>query len=245
MPETKKGVPWLKIVVGVLVVAALVVAVRVLPVTAWLEQFKTYVRGAGPIGYVLYVAVYVICCVFLVPATVLTLGAGAIFGFVQGTILNLISATLGASAAFLLGRTVFRKRIEQKMASNPKLGAVDKAIEKEGTKIMLLMRLSGFPPFTWINYALSLTGVKFVAYVLTTFFGIIPGTAAFTYLGAAGADLASGSGSRIRLIFTVAAAVGAVVVAIIIARIATRAVKKAGLDAAVPPPPASLSTTQS
>jgi uncharacterized membrane protein YdjX (TVP38/TMEM64 family) len=225
-----------KIAVGVLILAAIVFAVRVLPVAEWLEQFKTYVRGVGPIGYVLYVLVYVLCCVFVVPATVLTLGAGAIFGFVQGTIVNLVSATLGACAAFLLGRTVFRKRIEQKVASNPKLGAVDKAIEKEGTKIMLLMRLSGFPPFTWINYALSLTGVKFVPYAVTTFIGIIPGTAAFTYLGAAGADLATGSGGRIRLIFTVAAAVGAVLVAIIIARIATKAVKRAGLESGTPAP---------
>lgn len=224
-----------KIAVGVLILVAIVFAVRVLPVAEWLEQFKTYVRGVGPIGYVLYVLVYVLCCVFVVPATVLTLGAGAIFGFVAGTIVNLVSATLGACAAFLLGRTVFRKRIEQKVASNPKLGAVDKAIEKEGTKIMLLMRLSGFPPFTWINYALSLTGVKFLPYAITTFIGIIPGTAAFTYLGAAGADLATGSGGRIRLIFTVAAAVGAVLVAIIIARIATKAVKRAGLDSGTPP----------
>ena len=231
-----------KIAVGVLILAAIVFAVRVLPVAEWLEQFKTYVRGVGPIGYVLYVLVYVLCCVFVVPATVLTLGAGAIFGFVAGTIVNLVSATLGACAAFLLGRTVFRKRIEQKVASNPKLGAVDKAIEKEGTKIMLLMRLSGFPPFTWINYALSLTGVKFLPYAITTFIGIIPGTAAFTYLGAAGADLATGSGGRIRLIFTVAAAVGAVLVAIIIARIATKAVKRAGLETGTPVEPAPTTT---
>ena len=232
--QNARGV--LKVVIGVLILGAIVVALKVLPVTQWLEQFQTYVRGVGPIGYVLYVLVYVACCVFLVPATVLTLGAGAIFGFVAGSIINLISATLGASAAFLLGRTVFRKRIEQKVASNPKLGAVDKAIEKEGTKIMLLMRLSGFPPFTWINYALSLTGVKFLPYVLTTFIGIIPGTVAFTYLGAAGADLATGSGGTIRLIFTVAAAVGAVLVAIIIARIATKAVKRAGLETTPPAP---------
>lgn len=222
----------LKLAIGVLVVAALIIAFSVLPIADWLEQFKAYVRGAGAMGYALYVVVYVVCCVFLVPASALTLGAGAIFGFVAGTILNLVSATLGACAAFLLGRTVFRKRIEQKVAANPKLRAVDKAVEKEGTKLMLLMRLSGFPPFTWINYGLSLTGVKFLPYVVTTLVGIIPGTAAFTYLGAAGADVASGStGSTITTVFKVVGAVGAVIVAIIIARIASRAVKRAGLDA--------------
>jgi uncharacterized membrane protein YdjX (TVP38/TMEM64 family) len=234
---------YLKLAIGVLVIAGLVAAVILLPIGTWLDQFKSYVRGAGPVGYVLYVLVYAVCCVFLIPASALTLGAGAIFGFVQGTILNLIGATLGACAAFLLGRTVFRKNIEKKVASNPKLRAVDKAVEKEGTKLMLLMRLSGFPPFTWINYGLSLTGVKFLPYAITTFVGIIPGTAAFTYLGATGADVASGStGSTITTIFKIVGAVGAIVVAIIIARIAMKAVKKAGLDTGEPAPAATAPT---
>ena len=60
------------------------------------RSFKAWVQGVGPIGYVLYVLVYVVCCVLLVPALALTLGAGAIFGFAGGAIVNLIGATLGA-----------------------------------------------------------------------------------------------------------------------------------------------------
>jgi uncharacterized membrane protein YdjX (TVP38/TMEM64 family) len=138
-----------------------------------------------------------------------------------------IGATLGATAAFLLGRTVFRRHVEARIASNPKMAAVDRAIAREGTKIMLLMRLSGFPPFTWINYALGLTGVGVVPYLLTTFFGIIPGTMAFTYAGAAGAEALTGRGNRIVLIVTAA---GGVLVIAYIARIAAKAIRRAGIE---------------
>lgn len=208
------------------VMGAVIFAIRVLPVAQWLESFQTFVREAGPLGYVLYVIVYVICCVLLVPALALTLGAGAIFGFAAGSAVVIVGATLGATAAFLLGRTVFRKRVEAMVAANPRMSAIDGAIAAEGTTIMLLMRLSGFPPFTWINYALGLTGVRLRPYILTTLFGIIPGTLAFTWAGAAGAAALTGSGNRISLIAT---AVGAVLVSVYIARIASRAIRRAGV----------------
>lgn len=218
---------YLKIAIAVVLLAAFVLAVRLLPVGVWIDHFKTYVRGVGPIGYVLYIAAYVVCCILVVPAIALTLGAGAIFGFVKGSIIVMMGATAGATSAFLLGRTVFRSRVEKRIASNPKMAAVDRAIAREGTKIMLLMRLSGFPPFTWINYALGLTGVKFLPYLLTTVFGIIPGTLAFVYAGQAGAEAISGRGNRIALIVT---AIGAVLVIAYIGRIAAKAIKRAGIE---------------
>jgi uncharacterized membrane protein YdjX (TVP38/TMEM64 family) len=70
-----------KIALVVALVVAFALLVRALPVAEWLDAFKTWVQGVGPIGYVLYVLVYVVCCIFVVPALALTLGAGAIFGF--------------------------------------------------------------------------------------------------------------------------------------------------------------------
>jgi len=105
-----------KFLIAIVVLAALVVAWRFLPVTHWIEQFIAYVRGAGAAGYALYIAAYVICCVFLIPAFALTVAAGAIFGIAKGIVVVLIGATLGATAAFLLGRTVFRRYVEAKTA---------------------------------------------------------------------------------------------------------------------------------
>lgn len=216
-----------KVVAAVALLAAIVVLLRVLPIAGWLGAFQAWVKNAGPIGYVLYVAVYVVCCVLVVPALALTLGAGAIFGFVPGAIVNLIGATLGATAAFLLARSVLRHRVERVTSGSAKFAALDRAITREGTKIMWLVRLSGFPPFTWVNYAFGLTGVHLRPYVITTFFGIIPGTIAFTYAGAAGAAALSGSGNRIALLVT---AVGAVAVSVFIARIAMNAIRRAGME---------------
>jgi uncharacterized membrane protein YdjX (TVP38/TMEM64 family) len=214
-------------VAGVALLAALIVAIRMLPLAVWFESFKQWVQGAGALGYVLYALVYVVCCILVIPALALSLGAGAIFGFVAGSIVVLIGATLGATAAFLLARTVLRHRVERITSNHVKFRALDRAITREGTKIMWLVRLSGFPPFTWVNYAFGLTGVRLRSYVITTFFGIIPGTLAFTGAGAAGAAALSGTGNRLLLLTT---AVGAILVSIFIARIALDAIHRAGVE---------------
>ena len=218
---------YLKVILAALVVAALVVAFHFLPIAAWLTSFQAWVRGLGAIGYVVYALMYAVCVAALVPASLLTLGAGAIFGVVGGTIVVVAGATLGAMLAFLLARTVLRKRVEQMIAKRPKLAAVDQAVAGEGAKLMLLCRLSGFPPFIFANYAFGLTGVSALAYFLTTFLGIIPGCFAYTYAGHAGAAVAAGSGNRWPLIV---AAAGIVLVSAYVARIATRAIRRAGVN---------------
>ena len=217
----------IKIIVAIVAVAAVVVAFRLLPIAAWLTSFQAWVRGLGPIGYVVYALMYAVCVAALVPASLLTLGAGAIFGVVGGTIVVVAGATLGAMLAFFLARTGLRGKVEQMIAKRPKLAAVDRAVAKEGTKLMLLCRISGFPPFIFANYVFGLTGVGALAYFFTTFFGIIPGAFAYTYAGHAGAAVATGSGNRLGLIVTAA---GIVLVAAYVARIATRAIRRAGVD---------------
>src|SRR5258708_17774548 len=168
-----------KIATAILILAALIVAFRVLPVANWLRDFQTYVRGLGAIGYVVYIVVYAVCVVAFVPASILTLGAGAIFGFVGGVIVVIIGATLGATLSFLLARTVMRKRIEAMTARSAKFRALDRAIAAEGTKIVVLCRLAVVFPFTYINYSFGLTAISLRQYVLATFFGILPATGAF------------------------------------------------------------------
>jgi len=216
----------IKIVAGVVALAALALLFHFLPITVWLREFQTWVRGLGAIGYVLYVLVYAVCVVALIPALLLTVGAGAIFGVVAGTLVNIAGATIGAMLAFALARTVLRHRIEAMLKRKPKLAAVDRAVAREGTKLLILCRVSGFPPFTWANYAFGVTAVRPMPYFLATLFGIIPGCFAYTYAGAAGAAVASGSGNRIGLIVT---AVGIVLVSAYVAHIATTAIRRAGV----------------
>lgn len=220
----------LKIAAALIVVGALIVAFRVLPVGDWLRSFQTYVRGLGALGYVVYIVVYAVCVVAFVPASILTLGAGAIFGFVGGTIVVVIGATIGATLSFLLARTVMRKRIEAMTASNKKSRALDRAIAAEGMKIVFLVRLAVVFPFTYINYAFGLTAIPLWRYVIATFLGIIPATAAFVFASSAATKAAAGETGNITKIVYIAGGVIAIVVSILIGRVATKAIARDGVE---------------
>jgi uncharacterized membrane protein YdjX (TVP38/TMEM64 family) len=219
-----------KVLVALLIVAAIVVAYHFLPIGTWLKAFQTYVKNLGALGYLLYIAVYAICVVAFIPASILTLGAGAIFGFIGGTIVVVIGATIGATLAFLLARTVMRKRIASMTESNKKFRALDQAIANEGMKIVFLVRLAVVFPFTWVNYAFGLTAIPLWRYVLATFVGIIPATAAFVFASSAATKAATGGTSNIAKIVYIAGGVVAIIVSVMIGRIATKAIARAGVE---------------
>lgn len=217
-------------VVALIAIAALIIAFRILPVADWLRHFQTYVRGLGALGYVVYVIVYALCVVAFIPASILTLGAGAIFGFVGGVIVVIIGATIGATLSFLLARTVMRKRIEAMTAQNKKFRALDRAIAAEGTKIVFLVRLAVVFPFTYLNYAFGLTAIPLWRYVAATFVGILPATIAFVFVSSAATTAATTSTSAITKGVYIAGGVMAIVVSVLIGRIATKAIKRAGVE---------------
>ena len=185
-----------------------------------MQQFIDYVRGLGALGYIVYTLGYAVAGL-VVPASVLTIGAGALFGFIGGSIVVAIGATLAATIAFFLARTVLRKRVERMVLRNPKFAAVDRAISREGAKIVVLVRLAAVFPFLFMNYAFGLTGIRPIPYIVATFIGILPGTIAFVSLGAAGA--AAATATRTKTIFTIVGAVIALAVSIYVGRIAKRA----------------------
>ena len=219
-----------KLVVGIVAVAAAIVAVRLLPVGEWLTAFQGWVKGFGVWGLALYALVYAVCTVAFVPGSILTLGAGAIFGLAQGFATVLVGASLGATAAFFLARGALRSRIAGMTAGNPRFAALDRAIAKDGGKIVFLVRLAPIFPFNLVNYAFGLTGVRPAAYVLATVTGMIPGGFAYVYLGYAGAAAAGGvEGGSTKLLVNVGGAVAALIVTIVVARIATKAIREAGV----------------
>lgn len=226
----RKPFPIFKVLAAVALVAGFMVAVRFLPVGQWIEQFQGWVKGLGAVGYVVYVLAYIVVCVTFLPASPLTIGAGAIFGFVEGTIVVIIGATLGATASFLLGRTIMRRKIEAMAANNPKFRALDRAIAREGGKIVFLIRLAPVFPFAYINFAFGLTGVRLLSYVVATFFGIIPVTLAFVYIADAATRTATADMNTTRLIINVVGVVIAIVVTAFVTRLALNAVRKAGID---------------
>lgn len=220
----------LRIVLLVIALAAFLAAMRLLPLGEWITSFQAWVKEIGPIGYVVYVLAYVVFCVLGIPASPLTIGAGAIFGFVAGTIVVVIGATLGATLSFLLARTVMRRKIESVTASNARFRALDRAITREGGRIVFLVRLAPVFPFAYVNFAFGLTGVRTLSYIVATFLGIIPIAAALVYISAAAAQAASTDMSSARLAINIAGGVLAVIATAFVTRVATRAIKKAGVD---------------
>ncbi|NEP25352.1 MAG: TVP38/TMEM64 family protein [Moorea sp. SIO3I6] len=159
-----------------------------------LRNALQWIDSLGPIGAIAFIAIYIIAAVAFLPGSILTLGAGVVFGVVLGSIYVFIGATIGATAAFLVGRYLARDWIAQKIAGNDKFSAIDEAVGQEGLKIVFLTRLSPVFPFNLLNYAYGLTGVSLKDYVLGSF-GMIPGTVMYVYIGSLAGDLATlGSG---------------------------------------------------
>jgi uncharacterized membrane protein YdjX (TVP38/TMEM64 family) len=232
-----KAASALRLGVGLLLLAAIGGALLFLPVKDYLAAFLGRVQALGPWAPVVLGAVYVLACVLFVPGSLLTLGAGFLFGIALGTITVSLASTVGASVAFLLGRTLARQWVEKQVAASPRFRALDQAVQEQGFKIVLLTRLSPVFPFVLLNYAFGLTRVSFRDYVLASWIGMLPGTVMYVYLGSTIkdlADLAAGTvegGPAQRILFWVGL-VATVVVTIFITRLARAALHRAARHSA-------------
>lgn len=221
--------PWKLVAVAALVVV-LAVAIALLPVGHWAIALVEKVRNAGAAGVALFAVIYLIAPLLLLPASVLTLGAGFLYGPLWGTLLVSPLSVAAASIAFLLGRTVARRQVEKRIEGNARFAAVDRAVGESGFRIVLLLRLSPVIPFNILNYALGLTRVRFGTYLLASFLGMLPGTFLYVYLGSAATSAAQlsqhGGGTTGRAAFWVGI-VATIVVVGILTRIARRALGQA------------------
>ena len=155
-----------------------------------LRNALSWVDNLGAIAPIAFMLIYVVATVAFLPGSVLTLGAGVLFGVVWGSIYVFVGATLGATLAFLVGRYLARGWISKKIAGNEKFSAIDRAVGKEGFKIVLLTRLSPIFPFNLLNYGLGVTGVSLKDYVLASV-GMIPGTIMYVYIGSLAGSIAT------------------------------------------------------
>ena len=196
-----------------------------------MRQALTWIRDLGAIGPLVFAGIYVIAAVALVPGSILTLGAGVVFGIVKGTLVVIVSATLGATAAFLVGRYLARDWVASKIKGNEKFQAIDRGVAEEGWKIVGLTRLSPVFPFNLLNYAFGITRVSLKDYVLASFFGMLPATLMYVYIGSLAGDLATlGAADRSRtpgeLLLYAVGLVATILVTVYITRIARKALNQ-------------------
>ena len=230
------------------IVVALTATAFVLPVKDWLIRALEWTQGLRALAPVVVAAFYIVACILFLPGSVLTLGAGLLFGVVTGTITVSVGSTLGACAAFLVGRTVARDWISARVATNEKFSAIDNAVGRQGLKIVLLTRLSPVFPFNLLNYAFGLTKISFWKYALGSWIGMLPGTVMYVYFGAglrslaelAAGQVQKGPAQRIFFWFGMAATI---LVTVFVTKVARKALKEAAGATTGEPEPAGPAQT--
>jgi uncharacterized membrane protein YdjX (TVP38/TMEM64 family) len=180
-------------VLGASVVAAALPSIRDV-----LAAFVVWAQCAGGLGVLGFALIHLLCALLLIPSWPLRLGAGFIYGPMWGFAIAALSSSAGATVAFVAGRRVLRERVARRIARDPRLAAIDEAVAANGLWIVFLLRLSPLFPNEVVNYGLSATRVRLRDYVLASFLGMIPLTAAYAWLGSlltAVSDVVQGRGA--------------------------------------------------
>ncbi|EOY05527.1 SNARE associated Golgi protein family isoform 1 [Theobroma cacao] len=233
----------LRITLLLLLLTAVIFACFTLPVEKILKDFLLWVdKDLGPWGPLVLAVAYIPLTVLAVPASVLTLGGGYLFGLPVGFVADSIGATVGAGAAFLLGRTIGRSFVVSKLKDYPQFRSVAIAIRRSGFKIskfssvigqiVLLLRLVPLLPFNVLNYLLSVTPVPIGEYMLASWLGMMPITLALVYVGTTLKDLSDvthgwSEFSTARWAFLISGLAVSVVLMVCVTKVAKSALEKA------------------
>jgi uncharacterized membrane protein YdjX (TVP38/TMEM64 family) len=170
---------------------ALLLAALLLPVREWTTALLGWIAERGAWAGVILGLAWLPAAILFVPGTVLTLGTGFLLGLERGLAVVSVGSTAGATAAFLVGRHLGRDWVRRRIGERRTFAGIDRAIEREGLEVVLLLRLSPLVPFNALNYALALTGVRLRDYVLGSWVGMLPGTLLYVWLGAGARSLAA------------------------------------------------------
>ena len=188
-----------KLLLIILILFLLLAGIKYIHIQELLKKVLSWVAALGAWGFIFYIVIYILACVFFIPGSILTLGAGVLFGVMKGSIIVSIASTLGATCAFLVGRHIAREWVSRKIQANPKFQAIDEAVAREGWKIVGLTRLSPIFPFNLLNYAYGLTRVSLRDYFFASWFGMMPATVMYVYIGSLAGEIARiGSEGRSR-----------------------------------------------
>ena len=142
-----------------------------------LPHLQTLIRQSGLFGYSLYILLFIIATLFLLPGSILVIAGGIVFGPLLGTLLSLIAATLASSCSFLLARWLGRDLL-----------AIEKGIARNGIDFLILTRLIPLFPYNIQNYAYGLTTIAFWPYTLISALTTLPGIVIYTVMAS---DLAN------------------------------------------------------
>ncbi|KAK9812227.1 hypothetical protein WJX73_005602 [Symbiochloris irregularis] len=223
---------WPKaIVLGLLIALVVVISLRGFSIVPKLLLWFTHQNSW--LGWLAFTGVYASAVALYLPAIALVIGAGFVFGFWKGLLAVWIGGSIGQAGAFLLARYLLRDALSGLLKGKSKRWElVDKAVEMEGWKLLVLLRLSPIIPYNLLNIAMAQTRIPFLAFATASCFGIIPECAVFCYAGTlaenitqvANSDALLGKSTYIILAVSVVMAIVAATWATLIVR---RALKRA------------------
>jgi uncharacterized membrane protein YdjX (TVP38/TMEM64 family) len=185
---TKRAAWW----IPVTLLVAILLAWHFLPARLWVLSIAALVERLGAWGIAIYAIMYIGGVIFLAPAEIMSIAGGLIFGL-WGIPLVIVLAAIGATFDFLISRYLLRAQVRVFVQKRAVLEAVDRAVKEESWKLVLLLRLNPLVPFNLQNYVFGVTDIGLLPYAAATFFGIMPGTAAYVYLGTLGRLAAAGN----------------------------------------------------
>jgi len=191
--------PWIWVVALLLAAALLIHLITEIP----LEEIdfvalETRFQRLGIWAYLLFVIAFVALAMFPVPSTFWVLLGGSLFGPWLGTLLSVVSATIAAVLAFVIGRYLARDYVWTH--AGPRVRRVMRGVDAEGWRFVAMTRLIPVFPFAPTNYALGLTGIRLRTYAWTTGIALIPNLAAYTWLGHATRQAITGAENLIQFL---------------------------------------------
>lgn len=147
-----------------------------------LPHLQALIRQSGIFGYSLYILLFVIATLLLLPGSVLVIGGGIIFGPLLGTLLSLVAATLTSSVSFLIARWMGRDLVLKYVGDTTVFQAIEKGIARNGIDFLILTRLIPLFPYNIQNYAYGLTAIAFWPYTFISTFTTLPGIFIYTFM---------------------------------------------------------------
>ena len=224
---------WWRLALLLCLLLAVAVGVRFLGASEKLWALHQWLTTLGPWGVLVFILIYLIAVVALMPGDLIAMAAGAIFGSVLGVVVVSIGATAGAGLAFLISRYCARDAVVRWLGGNKKFQKLDRLTAEHGAIIVAVTRLIPFFPFNLLNYGFGLTRVPFWTYLFWTWLCIIPTIVLYVV----GADALT-QGLMQRQVPWLLIGVGAVVLLllIIVVRYARRTLRRKEIIAGQAPP---------
>lgn len=220
--------------------------------TTCTEQSMSWIEQSGWVGWLWFIVLYALSCLLFLPGSVLSFGAGAVYGFWSGTLLVSIGSVVGAVVNFLSTRYLLRGWIIRHFAKNKKFQALDHAATHGGQQLVILTRISPIFPHSLVSCAFGLSRLSFARYIMASWIGFLPISAAYAYGGAVIGNAAKGGihqGASAWAVYAAEIAI-TILVTIWITKLAHKALRncapevaEAIVDKKSPPPPGSLPDT--